>query len=162
MNLPQLRNITATLTVPLDSTLALDFYRTQCYRYAMIDAEGSARTFKTAWFAKAARKARIKDDELCEAVEEVRRGQADDLGGGVFKKRLNKNMHRSIILAKGGRYWIYEFLFAKKDQANIDDDDLEDFRILAKKYAVLSEGQVTQLLEDEDLMEICNGDKKQV
>ncbi len=27
-------------------------------------------------------------------------GQADDLGGCVFKKRLNDNLHRSIILAK--------------------------------------------------------------
>jgi len=62
------------------------------------------RTFKTVWFAKAARKARISDSELCDAIREVMNGQADDLGGGVFKKRLNKNMYRSIILAKGGRY----------------------------------------------------------
>jgi hypothetical protein len=68
--------------------------------YAVTNAEETARAFKTAWFTKAARKARIEDDELCEAIEEVRKGQADDLGGGVFKKRLNKNMHRSIILAK--------------------------------------------------------------
>ncbi|HEY2658270.1 MAG TPA: type II toxin-antitoxin system RelE/ParE family toxin, partial [Caulobacteraceae bacterium] len=113
-------------------------------------------------FTKAARKARIKDDELCEAFEKVRKGQANDLGGGVFKKRLNKNMHRSIILAKGGRYWIYEFLFAKKDQANIEEEDLDDFRTLAKKYATLSEKQVAQLLEDKDLTEICHGDEKQV
>ena len=82
--------------------------------YGMTDAEETARAFKTAWFTKAARKARIKDDELCEAIEEVKKGQADDLGGGVFKKRLNKNMHRSIILAKGGRYWIYEFSLRKR------------------------------------------------
>ena len=69
-------------------------------------------------------------------------------------------MHRSIILAKGGRYWIYEFLFAKKDQANIDDDDLENFRTLAKKYAALSEKQIAQLLAEKDLTEICNGDEK--
>ena len=81
-----------------------------------------ARVFKTAWFAKAARKARIKNEELCEAIQEVMKGQADDLGGGVFKKRLNKNRHRSIILAKGGRYWIYAFLFAKQDRANIEDE----------------------------------------
>jgi hypothetical protein len=123
------------------------------------DAEETTRTFKTAWFTKAARKAHIKDEDLCEAIEEVRRGQADDLGGGVFKKRLNKNMHRSIILAKGGRYWIYEFLFAKKDQANIDSVDLEDFRTLAKTYATLSETRIAQILEDGDLMEICNGEK---
>ena len=122
----------------------------------MTEAEEIARAFKTAWFTKAARKARIADDELYQAIEEVRRGQADDLGGGVFKKRLNKNMHRSIILAKGGRYWIYAFLFAKKDQANIDDDDLNDFRILAKTFAALDEKQLTRLLEDKDLTEIGN------
>lgn len=126
----------------------------------MADADEITRTFKTAWFFKAARKARIKDDELCEAIQEVMRGQADDLGGGVFKKRLNKNMHRSIILAKGGRYWIYEYLFAKKDRANIEDDELEDFRTLAKSYATLDEKQIAQLLEERDLMEICHGDKK--
>lgn len=126
----------------------------------MADAEEIARTFETVWFSKAARKARINDDELCEAIREVMKGQADDLGGGVFKKRLNKNMHRSIILAKGGRYWIYEYLFAKKDRANIEGDELEDFRILAKSYAALDEKQIAQLLEDKDLMEICHGDEK--
>ncbi|HXT81722.1 MAG TPA: type II toxin-antitoxin system RelE/ParE family toxin [Acetobacteraceae bacterium] len=123
----------------------------------MTDAERTARAFKTAWFAKAARKARIKDDELCKAIQEVMNGQANDLGGGVFKKRLNKNMHRSIILAKGGRYWIYEYLFAKKDRANIEDDELEDFRTLAKSYATLREEQIARLLEDRDLTEICHG-----
>lgn len=118
------------------------------------------RVFKTAWFSKAARKARIKDVELCEAIEEVIKGQADDLGGGVFKKRLNKNMYRSIILAKSGRYWIYEYLFAKKDRANIEDDELEDFRTLAKSYAALNSAQLAQLLADEDLVEICHDEKK--
>ena len=88
------------------------------------------------------------------------KGQADDLGGGVFKKRLNKNMHRSIILAKGGRYWIFEYLFAKKDRANIEDDELEDFRTLARGYATLSDGQIARLLRDRDLVEICDDDKK--
>jgi len=123
----------------------------------MIDAEDLMRTFKTAWFSRAARKARIKDDELCEAIREVMNGQADDLGGGVFKKRLNKNMHRSIILAKGRRYWIYEYLFAKKDRANIKDDELKDFRTLARSYATLSEDQIARLLGDKDLLEICHG-----
>lgn len=42
--------------------------------------------------------------------------QADDLGGGVFKKRLNKNMHRSIVQTKGGRHWIFAYLAAKKTE----------------------------------------------
>ena len=117
------------------------------------------RVFKTAWFSKSARKARIQDRELCEAIWEVMIGQADDLGGGVFKKRLSQNMHRSIILAKGGNFWIYQYLFAKKDRANIAVDELGDFRILAKNYAALNEKQIKQLLERKDLTEICDGDE---
>jgi len=124
--------------------------------------EQAARAFKTAWFAKAARKARIRDIELCEAFHESMNGQADDLGGGVFKKRLNRNRHRSIILAKGGRYWIYQYLFAKQDRANIRDDELADFRTLAQGYASLGADQIARLLEDNDLTEICHDGKKQV
>ena len=88
----------------------------------------TARVLKTAWFAKAAKKARIGDPELCAAVREAQRGQAEGLGGGVFKKRLNDNMHRSLILAKGGRNWVYAYLFAKKDRANISPDELAAFK----------------------------------
>ena len=131
--------------------------------------ERQLRAFKTVWFAKAARKARIaarkariKDNELREAIREVMKGQADDLGGGIFKKRLNKNMHRSIILAKGGRYWIYEYLFAKKDRANIDDEELVQFRALAKSYQTLTEPQVARLLKDGDWVEICDGHEAKI
>lgn len=122
----------------------------------------SERTFKTAWFAKAARKALITDKELCEAINEVMLGQADDLGGGVFKKRLNNNMHRSIILAKGGRYWICQYLFAKSDRENIDDDELVEFRKLAKVYEKLTAAMLEELMADGALKEICNGNKAKV
>ena len=89
--------------------------------------------------------------------EHVRKGQAEDLGGGVFKKRLNRNMHRSIILAEGAKTWVYEYLFAKKDQANIDAKDLADFKKLAKAYAKLTDQQLKKLLDNGDLSEICNG-----
>lgn len=69
-------------------------------------------------------------------------------------------MHRSIVLAKGGRCWIYVYLFAKKDRANIDDRELEDFRILARSYASLTDEQLATLLKDDDLVEICHGDEK--
>lgn len=122
-------------------------------------AEKSVRTFKTAWFAKAARKAHILDEELCSAVRQVMLGQADDLGGGVFKKRLRKNQYRSIIVARAGQFWVYAYLFAKQDRANIEDDELADFRKLVKAYAGLTAHQVNQLLQEQDWMEICNGNQ---
>ena len=86
-------------------------------------------------------------------------GQADDLGGGVFKKRLNDNMHRSIVLAKGGQYWVYEYLFAKKDRSNIEDDELAAFRALAKGYAAMTKLQVAALVQRNHLVEICHDDE---
>jgi hypothetical protein len=123
---------------------------------------GLHRAFKTAKFSKDAKKSKIKDVELCLAIEQVLLGQVDDLGGGVFKKRLNNNQHRSIILAKGGKFWIYEYLFAKKDRANIDMDELLAFRMLANSYAGLTDQQVSQLLLNEDFLEICHDNKKEV
>ena len=117
-----------------------------------------SRVFKTAWFAKTSRKAGISDEHLCVAIAQVMQGQADDLGGGVFKKRLNDNRNRSIILSKGQRYWIYEYLFAKQDRDNIDADELEAFRALAKNYAALSEAQVYDLVTQRFFVEICHGD----
>ena len=100
------------------------------------------RCFKTAWFARAAKKANIDDDELYEAILQVMQGQADDLGGGVFKKRLNKNQHRSIIVAKGGKHWIYTYLFAKKDRDNINRDELVDFRKKAGDYSNYTDSMI--------------------
>ena len=42
--------------------------------------------------------------------------------------------------------WIYEYLFAKKDRANIESDELLAFRLLANSYARLTQQQVSQLL----------------
>ncbi len=115
-------------------------------------------TFKTAWFSKAAKKARISDKALCKAIEQVARGQADDFGGGVFKKRLNDNMHRSIVLAKAGEYWVFTYLFAKKDRANIDDDELMAFRKLAELYRRKTQVELDAEIRAGALLEICNDD----
>jgi hypothetical protein len=119
----------------------------------------AARTFKTEWFSKAVKKAFISDTDLCKAIEQVRLGHCDDLGGGVFKKRLNKNRDRSIVIARGGKYWVYAFLFAKKDRENITPKELEGFREIAETYAKITEEEIELALENKILVEICHGEK---
>ena len=58
------------------------------------------RIFKTKWFAREARSHGISDDELYQAIQSALQGKVVDLGGGVYKKRLNKNRDRAIILTK--------------------------------------------------------------
>ena len=136
----------------------MDIDSTRCYTKKDSDRAGdSARVFKTAWFTKAAHKARIEDEELCKAILQVMLGQADDLGGGVFKKRLGKNLYRSSIVAKGGRFWVYAYLFAKKDRANIEHDDLARLRGYASLFARKTDADIARDLELEELAEICNG-----
>lgn len=115
------------------------------------------RAFKSAWFAKAARKAKVSDKALCKAIAQVIAGQADDLGGGVYKKRLSNNQYRSIILARAGNFWIYEFLFSKQDKANLEDFELKSFRKLAKIYQAMSDEGLALEVSDESLIEICVG-----
>ena len=89
-------------------------------------------------------------------MREVQRGLAEVLGGGVFKKRLNDNMHRSLILAKGGRTWVYAYLFAKKDRANISPDELAGFKKLAETYGRMTASEADASDRDGDLLEICH------
>ncbi|QTF06814.1 type II toxin-antitoxin system RelE/ParE family toxin [Brenneria izadpanahii] len=118
------------------------------------------RVFKTKWFTKAAKSHSIKDSELCRAIEAVVQGKASDLGGGVYKKRLNRNRDRAIILAKGGEHWFYTFLYAKQDMANIADSELASFRELAKHYSSLSDEKITELIMRKELVEIGYDHKK--
>jgi len=120
------------------------------------------RIFKAALFAKAAKKAGITDVVLCKAIRQVLLGQADDLGGGVFKKRLNENRHRAIILATSGDHWFYEYLFAKKDRDNIDENELDAFRKLAKAYGRATNQQLENMLKNKDLVEICSDSEAQI
>ncbi|MGV7211308.1 type II toxin-antitoxin system RelE/ParE family toxin [Oxalobacteraceae bacterium A2-2] len=118
--------------------------------------EPKARVFKTRWFTKAAIKRGIADHELCAAIEHIRKGKADDLGGGVWKKRLNQNRDRAIVLAKGRRNWILVYLFQKQDRENIQRDELEIFRRLAADYERMSEDSLEQAIANKDLTEICH------
>ena len=50
---------------------------------------GSPRIFKTRWFERFARKEKIRNAVLLDAVARAEKGQLDaDLGGGVIKQRV--------------------------------------------------------------------------
>lgn len=116
------------------------------------------RAFKTKHFAKTAKGFKITDEELCNAIRELELGIFDaDLGGDVFKKRLNKNMHRAILLHKAGEYWIFSYVFAKADKSNIKKDELEAFRVLSGEFKRMTVDQLQTLVDKNSLVEICNG-----
>lgn len=90
-------------------------------------------------------------------------GQWDaDLGGNVFKKRLNENRHRSIILSKTDIYWFFTYQFAKSDIENISTLELKGFKKLAKDYSLYSNKDIKTALANKDLMEIYDDCTKKI
>ena len=95
-------------------------------------------------------------------MQQVVLGQADDLGGGIFKKRLGRNLYRSILLTKGRHFWVYTFLYAKKDRANITHAELVTFRSLAGLYAGKTTNDIAAELARGELLEICHESEAKV
>lgn len=69
---------------------------------------------------------------------------------------MNDNRDRSIVVARGARYWIFVYLFHKNDRDNIESDELDSFKILAKAYALYDDALITMALASKELMEICD------
>lgn len=139
----------------------LELYTTKWYskvqpEHRMCTAETSSRIFKTAWFAKKAKAAGISNAALCKAARELDAGQGDDLGGNVWKKRLDKNTKRGIVVNRVGDLWVFVYLFAKSDRENIDDRELRDFKRLARDFGKARDTEIDRMLALRELMEICN------
>jgi hypothetical protein len=119
------------------------------------------RVFKSRRFAKFARKERIADEKLCDAVNDAQRGLIDaDYGGGVLKQRIARTGagksggYRSIIIFRRGERAFFVYGFAKSEQANIDQSDVRDFKELAGKLLTASDDDLKNLLENGDFVEV--------
>jgi hypothetical protein len=107
------------------------------------------RVFKTKWFVRFARKERITDRTLWDAVDRADRGLIDaDLGGGVIKQRVARSGQgkssgfRTIVVYRTKTRAIFVFGFAKSGKADLEPDELEGYRELAKVYLAKSESDM--------------------
>lgn len=80
----------------------------------------------------------MPDTVLRTAIRDAERGLIDaDLGGGVIKQRTARpgggksGGFRTIILFRAGARAFFVHGFAKNERANIRDDELAAFRMLA-------------------------------
>ena len=86
------------------------------------------RVFKNGWFQKFARKEKISDAMLCEAIARAERGQIDaDLGSGLVKQRVARpgagksGGFRTLVFFRTQKRAVFAFGFAKSDMANLDN-----------------------------------------
>ena len=123
--------------------------------------EVSARVFKTRAFASFARRSRLGDADLCGAVERMRRGLVDaDLGGGVVKQRIARpgagrsGGFRTIVAFQFERHTFFVYGFAKNERDNIREDELNEFKRLAKSLLEAEENTLQAALDLGELIEV--------
>jgi len=125
---------------------------------------GCVRIFKNKAFARFARKARMADSDLCDAIANATRGLIDaDLGGGVLKQRIARKGggksggFRTIILFRVGARAFFVHGFAKNEQDNIRDDELAAFKLLASQLMAYDDATLAKAIANGTLMEVmCN------
>lgn len=106
-------------------------------------------------FARLARRSRIADDQLWEAVSRAEDGKVDaDLGGGLIKQRVARpgkgrsGGFRTVIAYRKGDRAIFLHLFAKAAKGNLSAVELEVYKELAQRYDALTEEQLDLLVEE--------------
>ena len=119
------------------------------------------RIFKSKKFAKIARKERIADTKLCEAIDAAEQGNIDaDYGGGVIKQRIAREGggksggYRAIILFRRGELSFFVHSFAKSDQANISDTEERNFKALAEVLLASTDEDLNNLVQADEFSEV--------
>lgn len=119
------------------------------------------RIFKNAWFERFARKQRLDDDALRDAIQRAEQGLVDaDLGGGVIKQRIARpgqgksGGYRTIILYRQESRAFFVFGFAKNQQSNISDEEKVAFKQAAQHILSLSDEHLDAMIEKGQFSEV--------
>jgi hypothetical protein len=121
--------------------------------------ESGVRVFKAKGFSRFARRERISDARLCEAIRRAERGLLDaDLGGGVIKQRVARpgqgrsGGYRVLIAYRPKTRSVFLFGFAKSARGNVDEDELTTARDVAKGW-LEADGRALALAVAEGLIQ---------
>lgn len=122
------------------------------------------RIFMTRWMARFARRARMADAVMIEAIARAERGLIDaDLGGGVIKQRVGREGrgrsggYRTLIAFRAGDRAFFFYAFAKSDQDNISPDMLWKLKAIAHDWLLAEERTIVAALRTGELEEIGHG-----
>jgi hypothetical protein len=119
------------------------------------------RIFKTNWVTRYARRERIADHSLRDAIERAERGLIDaDLGGGVIKQRLARagqgrsGGYRMLVAYRARNRAVFLYAFAKRERENIDPDELLTLREIAAAWLMADTRRIAQALAEGALQEV--------
>ena len=114
-----------------------------------------------------ARRERISDTSLCEAVRQAERGLIDaDLGGGVIKQRVARpgqgrsGGFRVLIAYRAKARSVFLFGFAKSERENIEADELMTLRDVAHAWFEADAKTIARAILDGLLQEVDYGEEE--
>ena len=126
------------------------------------------RVFKSKWFARFARKERINDAMLIDAVKEIGRGLNDgELGGGLIKKRVarpgegKRGGYRTIIVHRARSRSVFIYGFPKSAKANLSPVELDVYRKLAQIYLSFTDADMARAQKEGELEEVHYRDEEE-
>lgn len=119
------------------------------------------RLFETKWFVRYARRERLDDQSLCEAVDRAERGLVDaDLGGGIIKQRVARTGEgrsggfRLLIAYRSGNRAVFLYGFAKNERDNIEADELETLRDIGAAWLEANKELLEHAIKEGILREV--------
>jgi len=119
------------------------------------------RVFKTKWFIRYARRERIEEYALREAIDRAERGIVDaDLGGGVIKQRVARtgqgrsSGYRLLAAYRCGDRAVFLYGFAKSERDNIEDDELATLREIAASWLEADNERLERAIKEGFLREV--------
>jgi hypothetical protein len=122
------------------------------------------RIFKTKWLARYARRERIADASLREAIDRADRGLVDaDLGDGIIKQRVARSGqgrsggYRMLVAYRAATRAVFLYAFAKNERDNIGPADLLAWREVGALLLAADERSIASAIEQKELQEVTDG-----
>ena len=119
------------------------------------------KIYKLRAFAQFARKQKISNKALKDAISEAEKALIDaDLGGHVIKQRISRPKqgksggYRTIIIFKKDDKAFFVHGYAKSDLDNITKKELKFYKEAAKIYLKLTDQQIQAAIETGKMTEV--------
>ncbi len=117
--------------------------------------------FKTKWLARFARRERLDDASLRDAIDRAERGIVDaDLGGGLIKQRVARvgqgrsGGYRMLLAYRSGERAVFLYGFAKNERENIESDELQTLREIGAGWLAAGTKSIARAILEDALQEV--------
>jgi hypothetical protein len=114
------------------------------------------KVFKLKDAAREARKNKISDEDLCEAIARAEKGHIDaEIGKFLIKQRMGRSGdYQTIIVYKRGDRAVFLHIFPKSRKANLSSYEETVLRDAAKVLANIGDVHIPALIDTGEWIEI--------